>query len=160
VIDGGGDEVMGFEDLEIASGVVVALGAVDDGLGGGVPGDFLQGEGVAEEILGQALAAGVVVGGHGMFAAVVDVEAGVFLGEEVGKFAGADLRLRCWSEQREHENKETDASLREKFEGKLAQLAKGLPKPRCTKKRDKIYERIGRLKQRYQRVGQQRSGNR
>jgi hypothetical protein len=30
------------------------------------------------------------VGGDGFFAAVVDVEAGVFPGEEVGEFAGAD----------------------------------------------------------------------
>jgi hypothetical protein len=35
VVDGCGDEVVGFEDLEVASGGVVALGAVDDGLGGG-----------------------------------------------------------------------------------------------------------------------------
>ena len=40
MVDGGGDEVVGFEDLEVASGGVVALGAVDDGLGRGVPGDF------------------------------------------------------------------------------------------------------------------------
>jgi hypothetical protein len=90
VVDGGGDEVVGFEDLEVTSGGVVALGAVDDGLGGGVPGDFLEGEGMAEEILGQAFTAGGVVGGHGFFAAVVDIEAGVFPGEEVGEFAGAD----------------------------------------------------------------------
>jgi len=37
----GGDEVVGFEDLEVALGVMVAFGAVDDGLGGGVPSDFL-----------------------------------------------------------------------------------------------------------------------
>jgi hypothetical protein len=30
------------------------------------------------------------VGGNGLFAAVVDIEAGVFPGEEVGEFAGAD----------------------------------------------------------------------
>jgi hypothetical protein len=29
-------------------------------------------------------------GGDGLFAAVVDVEAGVFPGEEIGKFGGAD----------------------------------------------------------------------
>ena len=34
----GGDEIRGFEDLEVALGVVVALGAVDDGLGGGLLG--------------------------------------------------------------------------------------------------------------------------
>ena len=45
---------------------------------------------MAEEIFGEALAAGAVVGGDGFFAAVVDVEAGVFPGEEVGEFAGAD----------------------------------------------------------------------
>ena len=39
----GGDEVGGFEDLEVALGGVMAFGAVDDGLGGGVPGDFLEG---------------------------------------------------------------------------------------------------------------------
>jgi hypothetical protein len=39
----GGDEVGGFEYLEVALGGVVVFGAVDDGLGGGVPGDFLEG---------------------------------------------------------------------------------------------------------------------
>ncbi len=67
----GGDEVGGLEDLEVALGGVVALGAVDDGLGGGVPGDFLEEEGMAEEIFGEALAPGAVVGGDGLFAAVV-----------------------------------------------------------------------------------------
>ena len=90
VVDGCGDEVVGFEDLEVALGGVVALGAVDDGLGRGVPGDLLEGEGMAEEILGQAFTTGSVLGGHGFFAAVVDIEAGVFPGEEVGEFAGAD----------------------------------------------------------------------
>lgn len=85
-----GDKVGGGEDLEVALGGVVALGAVDDGLGGGVPGDFLEGEGMAEEIFGEAFAPGTVVGGDGLFAAVVDVEAGVFPGEEVGEFTGAD----------------------------------------------------------------------
>ena len=40
VEEGGGDEVGGFEDLEVALGGVVAVGAVDDGFGGGVPGGF------------------------------------------------------------------------------------------------------------------------
>ena len=42
VVDDCGDEVGGFEDFKIAFGGVVALGEVDDGLGGGVPGDFLE----------------------------------------------------------------------------------------------------------------------
>ena len=37
-----GDEVGGFEYLEVALGVVVSFGTVDDGLGGGVPGDLLE----------------------------------------------------------------------------------------------------------------------
>ena len=43
VIDGGGDEVGGFEYLEVALGSVVAFGSVDDGLAAGIPGDFLEG---------------------------------------------------------------------------------------------------------------------
>ena len=38
----GGDEIGGLEDLEVALGGVVALGAVDDGLGRFVPSDFLS----------------------------------------------------------------------------------------------------------------------
>ena len=45
---------------------------------------------MAEEVLGQAFATGGVVGGHGFFAAVVDREAGVFPGEEVGELGRAD----------------------------------------------------------------------
>ena len=44
----GGDEVGGFEDLEVALGGVVAFGAVDDGLAGCVPGDLLEGKRMAE----------------------------------------------------------------------------------------------------------------
>ncbi len=46
---------------------------------------------MAEEIFGEAFAAFGVVGWDGFFAAVVDVEAGVFPGEEVGEAAGADV---------------------------------------------------------------------
>ena len=38
----GGDEVGGGEDLEVALGGVVAFGAVDDGLAGGVPSDRVK----------------------------------------------------------------------------------------------------------------------
>jgi len=47
---GSGNEVGGFEDLEVALGGVVAFGAVDDGFGGGVPSDFLEGERMAQQI--------------------------------------------------------------------------------------------------------------
>jgi len=62
---GGGDEVGGLEDVKVAFGGVVALGAADDGLGGGVPGDFLEGEGMSQQILGKSFATCSVVGGEG-----------------------------------------------------------------------------------------------
>jgi len=68
----------------------VSFGAVDDGLGRFIPRDFLEGEGMAQKVIGEAFAAGAVVGGDGFFAAVVDVEAGVLPGEQVGEFSGAD----------------------------------------------------------------------
>ena len=48
---GGGDEVGGLEDLEVSLGGVVAFRAVDDGFGGDVPSDFLEGERMAQQIL-------------------------------------------------------------------------------------------------------------
>jgi hypothetical protein len=45
---------------------------------------------MAEQIFGQAFATGSIVGGDGLFAAVVDAEAGVFPGEEVGELFWTD----------------------------------------------------------------------
>ncbi|MDA7518283.1 hypothetical protein N8529_00795 [bacterium] len=86
----GGDEIRSFEDLEVAFCGVVALGAVDDGLAGGVPSNFLQREWMAEQIIGQAFATGGIVGGDRLFSAVVDAETGVFPGEEIGQFFRTD----------------------------------------------------------------------
>ncbi len=86
----GGDEVGRFEDLEVALGGVVAFGAVDHSLAGSVPGDFLEGERMAQQIFRETLATGSVVGADGLFAAVVDAEAGVFPGKEIGQFFWAD----------------------------------------------------------------------
>ena len=47
VVDGGGDEVGGFKDLEVAFDVVVTLGSVNDGFAAGVPSNFLERERVA-----------------------------------------------------------------------------------------------------------------
>ena len=47
-------------------------------------------DGLEQDAPATAFAPGAVVGGDGFLAAVVDVEAGVFPGEEVGEFAGAD----------------------------------------------------------------------
>ncbi len=65
-----------------------------------------------------------------------------------------EIKLRCHSEQRAEKDTAINESFRKKFEAELEKLAAGLSKPRCTKKRDKINQRIGRLKQRYPRVGQ------
>ena len=45
---------------------------------------------MAQKVFGEAFAADGVVGGDGLFATVVDVEAGVLPGEEVGEFFRAD----------------------------------------------------------------------
>jgi len=90
VVDGGGEEVGGFEDFEIALGAPTAAGAVDDAPGLGVPVDFLDGEGRAQEILGEALAAFGVAGSDGFFAGV-DVKADVFPRDEFGDLLGAEV---------------------------------------------------------------------
>jgi hypothetical protein len=54
LVDHSGQKVGGGEDLEIGFRVPRAPGAVVDGLGVGVPGDFLKGEPGAEEVLGEA----------------------------------------------------------------------------------------------------------
>ena len=43
-LDGGAEEVGGFEDFEVAFGARIAAGSVNDGFGVGVPGDFLERE--------------------------------------------------------------------------------------------------------------------
>jgi hypothetical protein len=90
VIDDGGEEINGFEDFEVAFGVVVGLGTVDDGLGFGFPGDFLEGEGCAEQVLGEAFASVGVMGWDGALAAV-DMESAVLPGKKVGEAGGTDV---------------------------------------------------------------------
>ena len=70
VIDGGGEEVGGFEDFKVPLRAPTAPGAVDDGLGLGVPVDFLEGEWGAQEIFREALAAFGVARRDGFFPAV------------------------------------------------------------------------------------------
>lgn len=64
-----------------------------------------------------------------------------------------EIRLHCHSEQRALKDGAINESMRQKFEAELTKLAAGLQKPRCTKKRDKVNQRLGRLKQSYSRVG-------
>ena len=64
----------------------------------------------------------------------------------------SEVKLYCWSEQRARKDAEIDKHFREKFEAELAKIAAGLQKKGTTKKRDKLNERIGRLKERFKRV--------
>ena len=70
-------------------------------------------------------------------------------GEEPG-----ELTVACWSEQRAQKDRQIDAKAKARFEAELYKLDEGLSKKGCTKKRDKVNQRIGRLKQRYSRVAQ------
>ena len=84
VIDGGGDEVGGFEYFEVALGSVVAFRSVDDGLAAGIPGDFLlrgvHGGDGSDATVGkiEPCAEGVLKGGRGGVEQV---------GEQVAAFA-------------------------------------------------------------------------
>ena len=86
----GGDEIGSLEDLKVAFGVVMALGAVDDGFSGGVPGDFLQREWMSQQILGESLATTVVVGIDEVVTAIVNVKSGMFPTEQIAQFVRAD----------------------------------------------------------------------
>jgi len=61
VQEGGCNEIRGLENFEIAFGVVMALGAVDDGFASGVPCDFLQREWVTQQVLSKPLATAVII---------------------------------------------------------------------------------------------------
>ena len=78
VFDGGGEEVGGGEDFEVAFGFPVGAGTVDDGGAFFFPGDLLEREGGAQQVFGELAAAIDVVRGHG-FLSGVEVEAAVFL---------------------------------------------------------------------------------
>jgi len=65
-----------------------------------------------------------------------------------------ELTVACWSEQRAQKDQQINAGAKVRFEAELSKLHEGLSKKGCTKKRDKVNQRIGRLKQRYSRVAQ------
>ena len=65
-----------------------------------------------------------------------------------------EVKLYCWSAQRAEKENGINERFREKYEAQLDKIAAGLSKPRGTKKRDKINERIGRLKQNSKGIGQ------
>jgi len=63
-----------------------------------------------------------------------------------------EIKLACWSEQRAAKDEGINDRFREKYEEELKKISEGLSKPRFTKKRDAINERIGRLKEKCKRV--------
>ena len=80
-------------------------------------------DGLEQDAPATAFAPGAVVGGDGFFAAVVDVEAGVFPGEQVGEFAGAD-ELGFAQGVEETVTEEFDGR-REVFSGHAVEMAVG-----------------------------------
>ena len=65
-----------------------------------------------------------------------------------------ELTVACWSQQRAQKDRQIDVQAKARFEAELSKLHEGLSKKGCTKKRDTVNQRIGRLKQRYRRVAQ------
>lgn len=69
--------------------------------------------------------------------------------------AAGESELCIWSEERQAKDDAILAKQRERFEGELQALHAGLAKKGCTKRYDKVVERLGRLKERYKRVSAQ-----
>jgi transposase len=67
---------------------------------------------------------------------------------------GSEVRLYCHSEQRQEKESAMSKRFIERFEKGVAALAAGLTKPRCEKRIDKLWERIGRLKEQSHGIGQ------
>ena len=60
-----------------------------------------------------------------------------------------EAQLCIWSQAHQEKDETILAKNRKTFEADLADLHKGLCKPRCTRKYDKILERLGRMRERY-----------
>jgi transposase len=67
---------------------------------------------------------------------------------------GREVRLYCHSEKRQEKESAMTRRFIERFEQGLAKLAAGLEKPRSNKSRDKLLEKIGRLKEKSHGIGQ------
>jgi len=65
-----------------------------------------------------------------------------------------EIYLYCYSEKREGKDKGITDRFQKRFEEGLQKIANGLNKPRGTKRRDKVVERIGRLKEKSHGIGQ------
>jgi len=75
----------------------------------------------------------------------------IHLQRQAGQHAG-EIKLACWSEQRAMKDQGINESFRKKYEEELKNISEGLAKPRTTKKRDAVNQRIGRLKEKCKRV--------
>ncbi|ABK42582.1 transposase, IS4 family [Magnetococcus marinus MC-1] len=67
---------------------------------------------------------------------------------------GQEVRLYCHSQRRAEKEKGISRRFAERFEAGLTKLSEGLSKPRTTKNIDKLWERIGRLKEKNRGIGQ------
>lgn len=67
---------------------------------------------------------------------------------------GQEVRLYCHSERRQKKEEGISKRFAERFESELKKLSDGLSRPRTTKSIDKIWERIGRLKEKSRGMGQ------
>ena len=67
---------------------------------------------------------------------------------------GQEVRLYCYSECRAKKEEAINERFAKRFEGELNKIAEGLNKPRTTKRLDKLWERIGRLKATSRGMGQ------
>jgi transposase len=67
---------------------------------------------------------------------------------------GTETFLYCYSEQRAKKEDGINQRFVERFESALQKMHDGLAQPRTTKKIDKIWERIGRLKEKSHGIGQ------
>jgi transposase len=65
-----------------------------------------------------------------------------------------EVRLYCYSEQREQKEQGINRRFCERFEAGLKNIADGLSKPRTEKRLDKLHQRIGRLKEKSKGVSQ------
>jgi len=68
--------------------------------------------------------------------------------------AGSEARLHCYSDQQQAKEKAITKRFVDRFEAGLQKIADSLAKPHGTKKRDKVLERIGRLKEKSKGIGQ------
>lgn len=67
---------------------------------------------------------------------------------------GTEVKLYCYSARRADKESGIQQRFTQRFEAELDKIAAGLQKPRTTKRLDRLWERIGRLKARSRGVGQ------